>query len=172
MEVCAVWVCRGAIYKHRLCAFHYHQKSLLRQHCVKQGCKKPLFLNLMCRRHFYLEYGRCLVQYCNAKPYCGHRCRKHYREHAKVNVPQCKRCHRDIFVNNVCSVHILPRCCVAEGCIKPVRAKGLCSAHYYKERRSKASCEENSSFAFANPSALTFEEGNHAGSDNADSDKV
>ncbi len=182
MDVCTVWVCRGEVYKHRLCAFHYHQKNLLRQTCVKQSCSKPLFLNLMCRRHFYLEYGRCLVPFCNDKPYCSNRCRKHYRSNTKVKALKCRLCSRKAFVNDVCSVHILPRMCKMNNCSRKVRAKGLCCAHYFSERRKEKKEFPNSNFSpsrgcirrapLADVDALALKKGNDTGSNDAHADEI
>ena len=182
-----MWVCRGEVYKHRLCTFHYHQKTLLRQACVKRDCSKPLFLNLLCRRHFYLEYGRCLVPLCNEKAYCSNRCRKHYRSNTKVKSLKCKLCLRKAFVNDVCAVHILPRACKVNNCNRKIRAKGLCCAHYFSERRKERKekhegTPSNSNFStrsgcirrapLTNVDALALNKGNDAGSDDANADEI
>lgn len=137
MTACSVWACVKPTYKHCLCSFHYHQKCLVsRTLCTKTNCSKPLFLSLLCQRHFFLEYGKCHVKNCTEKPYCSQRCLKHYREKKSIRIARCKICHRKDFVNGYCTKHIVSKRCKVVGCTRAHRAKGLCTLHYFRFRRA------------------------------------
>lgn len=128
---CIVFACKQRAWRRQLCTFHHHQRQLLTIHCTRPHCWKPLFGDsLFCKNHFRQEYAVCCVRNCPRKTYTTHLCRKHYRSGARARIPKCAVCDRPTFALGKCAVHVFEKRCLE--CGDEVRARGLCSKHYYK----------------------------------------
>lgn len=132
---CIIYSCKQTQYRRNLCTYHHRCRQILSVHCTKLGCIKPLFAgSLFCRRHFREEYAQCLIRNCPEKTFTTHLCRRHYKQYGnRVEIPQCVKCDRPVFVFGLCVRHNSEQKC--SECSSKARAKGLCTRHYFKKRR-------------------------------------
>lgn len=133
--------CNAApIYRVMRCRRCYKIHRMNKFHCTFRSCCRPVFAATLCQYHYRHWRVRCLL--CDEHVYCKSLCRKHYRKcSARKKFPKerlCLKCQKIEYVDRLCMEHFKEKYdqkCIVVNCDRSSHKRGLCCAHYFRERR-------------------------------------
>lgn len=141
---CIVPLCQNQTYRNRMCKYHHKQSTFAAMRCTHAKCVKMVFALSLCREHYRKAYTQCFIDGCRRPVHCKNVCRSHYRKGRSVPSPPCSvpRCKKKAWMRGKCRKHFVsekPIQCMRTDCKRPVRCSGLCTMHYFRERRKHQS---------------------------------